>query len=164
MRKILSLLIIFAVSTPLLAADFVEVVTEELKPLNYLENGKIKGSATKIVRKVLDKAGVTYHIAMYPWARAYLRAQKVENVVIYTINRTPDREGLFKWIGLVTPPYELTSPYNTSLYKLKGNDSIVAKTLQEAKLNTVAVVNKDVNYDFLKAQGFTKLTQVGTRS
>jgi polar amino acid transport system substrate-binding protein len=156
--------ILFFISTTVFSSEYIDVVTEELKPLNYSENGEIKGTATSVVRKVLDKAGVAYKINVYPWARAYSRAESIENVMIYTMNRSPERELLFKWIGSVTPQNDSSSAYSTSLYKLKSNNDVVAETLLEAKKYSVAVVRKDTNYDFLSSQGFSKLNLISTRA
>ena len=158
------MLIMFLFSTSAFSSDFIEVVTEELKPLNYTEDGLIKGSATTIVRKVLNKADVPYQIRVYPWARAYLRAENFKNILIYTMNRSPEREPLFKWIGPVTPQKDSLSRYSTSLFKLRDNTDVVAESLQDAKKYRVAVVRKDTNYDFLTSQGFSNLTLISTRA
>ena len=71
------------------------VVTEDLYPYNYIENGELKGQATEIVVKVLKHAGIDYSIQVYPWARAYNLALNNKNVLIYSIVKIPSREKLF---------------------------------------------------------------------
>lgn len=155
---LLQLLII--VSPIMVAADeFINVVTEELKPLNYEENGEIKGTATEIVRKVLNKAGINHKIGIYPWARAYMMAQEEENTLIYTINRTEKRESLFEWIGLVDTPSN-----DAALYKMKNNSNVAATTLEEAKKFMIGVIRHDVNHEFLTEKGFTKIYDVSEPS
>ncbi|MDP6688032.1 MAG: transporter substrate-binding domain-containing protein [Alphaproteobacteria bacterium] len=78
------------------ARDRVAVVTETWKPYSYEENGIVKGSATKIVRAVLERAGIDYSIQVYPWARAYKTALNRESVVLFAVVRTEEREKLFK--------------------------------------------------------------------
>ena len=155
MKKLLLLYSILFIYSPLMANETIKVVTEELKPLNYEENGEIKGSATEIVKKVLHKAGVNYDINLYPWARAYMMAQNDKNTLIYTINRTKKRESKFKWIGLVYTPI-----LESSLYKLKNNQEITVKTLDDAKELRIGVIRDDVNHEFLLERDFTKIYPV----
>lgn len=155
MKKLLLLFSILFIYSPLMANQTIKVVTEELKPLNYEENGKIKGSATEIVKKVLYKAGVNYGINLYPWARAYVMAQNDKNTLIYTINRTKKRESKFKWIGLVDTP-----TMESSLYKLKNNQIFTIKTMDDAKDLRIGVIRDDVNHEFLLEGGFTKIYPV----
>ena len=48
------------------AQETIEVVTENWKPFSYEENGTVKGSATKIVRGVLERASIDYSMNVYP--------------------------------------------------------------------------------------------------
>jgi polar amino acid transport system substrate-binding protein len=127
------------------------VVTEEWAPYNYTENGTIKGVSTEIVVKVLDKAGVKYKIDVYPWSRTYFLAQTNPNTLIYTIIRTPERESMFKWVGA------LGKGGTTSLYRLKSNSRVTAKTVDEAKKLSV-ITNKDsMDELWMTKKGFAKL-------
>ena len=45
------------------------VVTENWPPYNYLnKDGKLVGTSTAIVNKILSDADIKYKILMYPWA------------------------------------------------------------------------------------------------
>jgi len=78
-------------------AQHLRVVTENWPPYNFFnQNDQIVGSSTEVVRAVLEKAGFSYSIEVYPWARSYSIAQNNSNVLIYTILRTPFRENLLK--------------------------------------------------------------------
>lgn len=151
--------LILVCAAPMFGGDEIHVVTEELKPLNYVEDGIIKGTATEVVRKVLEKAGLKYTIEAYPWARAYDLAQNRENVLIYTINRTPRREDRFRWIGLVA-----SRTVDASIYKLRSNNAVSGTTLQELRKYPIAVVRDDVNHEFLVEHGFARVNVLNNLS
>jgi len=109
--------------------DELKVVTENWKPYNYQDpdTKEIKGVSTRIVKSVLNQTDIKYKIRVYPWNRAYQSALNGENVLIYTIIRTPQRENLFKWIR------PLGQGGFSSLYKLRKNTNIRFRTLKEAR-------------------------------
>ncbi len=126
----------------------IKIVTYEWAPYNYSENSKIIGISTEIVRAILNKANLKADYSVYPWARAYQMAQEEENVLIYTIRRTPEREHLFKWVGPITPPS------NSFLYKLKKRKNIIINSLEDAKQYNIGVVNRDSMHQYLLTNGF----------
>ena len=133
------------------AGPRLQVITENWRPYNYEQNGEVKGSATEIVRQVLDLAGVEYDIAVYPWTRAYHMAQHRDNVLIYSMMRTPQREALFNWIR------PLAVGRTTALYRLKHSPLALPKTLDEIKQMEI-VTNKDsMDHLWLTANGFGRL-------
>lgn len=148
-------LLLIATCFSVYANDDIHVVTEELKPFNYLENNQVKGSSTKIVRKVLKEAGLTSSIQVLPWARSYAMAQHQENVLIYTINRTPERESKFKWLGMVNAISQ-----NSFMYKLKSNNKVTVNSIEDAKKYSVGVSLGSVNHEKLKSEGFEKISAV----
>ncbi|NRA70298.1 MAG: transporter substrate-binding domain-containing protein [Gammaproteobacteria bacterium] len=81
--------------------QIINVVTEEYWPYSYIKDGKIVGSSTRTIHKILEHANILYQINIYPWARAYQKALKNKNTLIYTIYRTPERENKFHWIGKI---------------------------------------------------------------
>lgn len=131
-------------------AEPLQVVTED-SSYSELRDGKVVGVASEIVEKTLAKAGVTdYHMALYPWARAYDMARLEPNVLIYPIIRSAERESLFKWVGEldhVTPMF----------YKLRERRDIVVKSLQDAKNYSVGVVRDDSRQEYLEGKGFNKM-------
>lgn len=128
------------------AAPPIRVVTEEYPPYNYAKDGDVRGVSTAVVRAVLAEAGIEAPIQLMPWARAYDLALHTENVLIYSITRTPAREDLFKWVGQVAPS-------EWFLYALRGRE-IPLKTLDDAKAYRIATVYQDVGEQFLLERGF----------
>jgi polar amino acid transport system substrate-binding protein len=131
-------------------AEPLQVVTED-SSYSELRDGKVVGVASEIVEKTLAKAGVAdYHMALYPWARAYDMARLEPNVLIYPIIRSAEREPLFKWVGEldhVTPMF----------YKLRERRDVVVKSLQDAKNYSIGVVRDDSRQEYLEGKGFNKM-------
>lgn len=129
-------------------AQTIRVVTEDYPPYNYLRDGVVGGVSTEVVRAVLAEAGLDAQIELMPWARAYDLALHTENVLIYSITRTPARKALFKWVGQVAPS-------EWFLYSLRGH-GLGLKTLEDAKRYRIATVYQDVGEQFLLERGFDR--------
>lgn len=130
-----------------LAADSITVVTEEMPPFNYTEDGQVTGMATEVVREALDRSGLSATFVVYPWKRAYQTALRRPNVLIYSIGRNPDREESFQWVGVI-------APVNMYFFKLRGRDDIHAGSLEDAKNFIIGAVSGDYTLGFLRDQGF----------
>lgn len=108
MKKLIMSVVCATVSFALLAAESskLEVVTENYPPFNYLEDDRVVGISTEIVKRVLDETKIPYSIHLYPWTRAYSKAEQQDNVLIYTLTRTKEREDKFYWfVKLITPTF-----------------------------------------------------------
>ena len=128
------------------AQESVRIVTEEFPPYNFTSRGKITGVATEVVEAVLKEMNVTGQIQSMPWARAYDTALNSENVMIYSISRTEQRDKLFKWVGVIAPG-------DWYLFSLPARN-LAFKTLDEAKALQTGTVNEDVGEQFLVSKGF----------
>ena len=131
------------------AADAaLRILTEEFPPYNYTEGGKVVGLGTEVVQAVLEQLGLQGQIQSMPWARAYETARSTPGVLIYSIGRTPERDKLFKWVGVIAPA-------NYYLFGQPGR-AYQIDSLEAAKRYRIATVNEDVGEQFLVAQGFVK--------
>lgn len=98
--------------------ETLRVVTESLPPYQIVsDQQKLSGYSVEIVRLLLSDLGFSTEIEVYPWARTYKIALTTANVVVFSIDRTPERENQFHWIGRV-------SKENYSFYKLKSRSDI----------------------------------------
>ena len=122
------------------------IVTEELPPYNWTQNGRITGMSTEIVEAVLKEVGIHASIQSMPWARAYELALNDNNVLIYSIVRTPAREPLFQWVGTIAPT-------KWFLYSL-ADRPVQLHSLDEARGRQIATVNQDVGEQYLISKGF----------
>ena len=130
------------------AAEPVRVLTEEFPPYNYTENSRITGLSTEVVEAVFKELGLQGQYQSMPWARAYETARTTPGVLIYSIGRTPERDKLFKWVGVIAP----------TVYYLYGHPgrSYRVDSLEAAKNYQIGTVNEDVGEQFLVKHGFVK--------
>lgn len=130
------------------AVDTVKILTEEFPPYNFTRNGKITGFSTEVVDAVLKEIKVQGTIQSLPWARAYETAHESQDILIYSIGRSKERDKLFKWVGVIAPT-------NYYLYSWSGKNIKIAH-LEEAKKYQIGTVNEDVGEQFLVSKGFVK--------
>lgn len=130
-----------------LAAAPLRVVLELSPPHQTMVNGEVAGLTTALVKDMLKHAKLDARFEVYPWARAYKIAATTPNVLIYNMARTPEREGLFQWIGPV-------GAYRLGLVKLKKRHDIQLKTLDDARAFITAVQRDDYAADYMMQQGF----------
>lgn len=131
----------------------IKVVTEDTFPVQYFENGKMSGPATKLVEQVLSTAGLRYEIEVLPWARAYHLALNEPNVLIYSMAKTTLRTPQFKWVGrIMALEYYLYGAVDANI-----DFTTPISTLAKYRVGTV----RDSAVDqYLKANGFKNLTTV----
>lgn len=123
--------------TPPLPADMM-FVTEDYPPLNYVENGTIKGISVDILRGVLremDAPVSSDTIRVLPWSKAYETALSRNNTAVFATIRLPEREPLFKWAGPLDSERKV-------IFSLTENPPAIASP---ADLNhyTIGVVKED---------------------
>lgn len=59
------------------------ILTENLPPLNYIENGILVGPSVEIVKQIQKRVGSQAQIQVYPWAKAYKMALEEKNVILF---------------------------------------------------------------------------------
>jgi len=142
---------IFSVQ-PLLSSEFT-ILTENLPPLNYLEDGVLVGPSVEIVKEIQKRVGSHEPIRVFPWARAYKMALEDENVVLFAMTHTKDREDKFKWVGPLATKRDI-------LVAKKGS-GIVINSLEDAKkVKRIGTLRDDTREHLLRSLGFTNLESV----
>lgn len=134
-------------------SETIQVLTEEMPPYNYTEDGVIKGISTEVVRLVLNRAGLDYSIKSYPWKRSYKMALSDPNTPIYSIGRNTKREGLFKWVGTI-------SSVNIYLWKMKNRPEIKIKTFEDVRKYKISSVLEDYTTQYLISKKIEGLDMV----
>ncbi|MEE4378762.1 MAG: transporter substrate-binding domain-containing protein [Candidatus Competibacteraceae bacterium] len=126
------------------------LLTEELPPLNYTQDGELIGFSLDVVRELQRRVGNTDAIEVVPWARGYKAALERPNTVLFSTARTQERESLFQWVGpLVRWQYVF--------YKKRGSP-IILNTLDDARrVRSIATYRDDAREQFLKEHGFDNL-------
>lgn len=129
------------------------ILTENLPPLNYMEDGQLVGPSVEIVKEIQKRVGSFEPIKLYPWARAYKIALERENVVLFGTSYTPNRQNLFKWVGPLAVKRDI-------LIARKDARLHIA-SLEDAKLvNGIGTLRDDTRQEFLMEMGFTNLQAV----
>lgn len=149
----IGLLYVAACANAAASSSLVTCVTEENRPVNFLEKGKVTGFSTEVIEAVLKEINVQCDFQVMPWARAYSTALHSENVLIFSILRTPEREPLFKWIGVVSPP---DSSYLFALRERK----LKIGSLSDALNYKIGTINGDAREQYLESKGFVKGLQL----
>lgn len=127
----------------------IEVLTENWPPFNYEKDGEVVGLATEIVEATLNKAGLNYTIRLGVWKGVYDKALSQNDVMIYTITRTKQREDLFDWIG----PF---AKREQSLFKLKSRQDIKIDKLDDARKYLIGLQEGDAITEDLLQKKFSE--------
>lgn len=131
----------------LATAEEVMVVTEILPPWQTTEGTTVSGISTEIVEATLREADIEFKLKVYPWSRAYRIALERPKVLIYSIVRTPARENLFKWAGMIGSVKE-------HFFHLADREDIRLSTVQDAKKYVTIIPRDDFRHQFLISKGF----------
>ena len=127
-----------------------QLVTEEYPPVTFMREGKPSGFVTDIVREIAKRQGIPDNIRLTSWKNAYAMALVHPKVVLFSAERTPEREALFHWVGPV-------GRNSAILYARKGA-GIQVSSLEEAKqLGPIATTTNWFTEQHLKREGFTNL-------
>lgn len=122
------------------------LTTETSAPSSMLEGTRVIGIATDKVREAMERAGVDYSIELLPWKRAYLAAQQRPDTCVYSTSRTPEREGLFKWVG----PTDL----GHWVMLARADSKLKLRSLEDARGLRIGTYNGDARDAYLRARGF----------
>jgi len=151
MKMIFSALVLILAASTVVAKPF-RVVSEHLPPHQISEKGKLTGgSAYLIMKEVLKRADYDVPMEVLPWARAYKTALQEENVIIFSLARSPERETKFKWIGKLNEIefnfYALAQPANT-------NQTTQLSMVKEAWQYNIVAVRNSISSVLLQRLGF----------
>ncbi len=132
-------------------AQDVQVFAEEgWPPITFSEDGKGTGLGVEAVREMLDRMDMPDIIEVVPWARGWKMLTEYQNVVLFTMTRTPEREAMFTMVGPVAIG-------TTNFYAKKGS-GITIDSLEEAKqVESVGVYTSAVEEQILTKEGFKNL-------
>jgi polar amino acid transport system substrate-binding protein len=129
------------------------IITEAYPPYNFVDkNNNVTGQSTEIVQAIMEKTGAQANIEVMPLSQGLALAEKGPKVVIYSLNRTPQRENLFKWVGPI-------GRYEQAFYAKKGSTIVVNKLEDAKKVGKIGVYKGDAGAQFLASQGFTNLDE-----
>lgn len=108
------------------------------------------GAYGEIVVEIQKRIGDNTDIQILPLARAYSYCLTNANTILFPMNRTPEREDLFLWVG---PLFEI----RYSLYAKRGSNIKITSLDAAKQFKAIGTVQGDTREDFLKEHGFTNL-------
>lgn len=160
-HKLHCISLFFSFLSPVFAGEtfpeILTVYTEQSFPVSYTENDahgiKVLGYGTELVKAVLEYSDIDYKIETVPWIRAVQAIDTQENVLVYAMTRTNEREDKYHWIGEI-------APIEYRLFGLRKNITQLPASLEQAKSLRIGVVREDVTKDYLQSQGFLNLVSV----
>ncbi len=129
------------------------ILTENLPPLNYVENGVLVGPSVEIVKEIQKRVGSQEQIQVYPWARAYKMALEDKNVILFGMTYTKVREDKFKWVGPLATKRDI-------LVAKKGSGIRIGSLEDAKKARRIGTLRDDTRERLLKRHGFTNLEPV----
>lgn len=154
MKKLILVLILLAlIAGQSVWSEELTVLTEDLPPLNYVDNGVLVGPSVEIVREIIKRLGTKEQIQVYPWARAYKMALEEKNVVLFGMTYSEVRKDKFKWVGPLA--------IKRDILVAKKNSGIKIKTLEDAKkVGRIGTLRDDTRGRMLEGLGFTNIEPV----
>jgi len=136
--------------SPSLCAAELTILTENLAPLNFVKDGVLIGPAVEIVQEIQRRVGSREQIQVYPWARAYKMALEEENIVLFGMAQTEERQDKFNWIGPIAR--------KTDIFVAKKGSGIKINSLEDAKkVERIGTLRDDTKERFLESHGFQNL-------
>ena len=136
----------------LLSAELT-ILTENLPPLNYVDNGVLVGPSVEIVKEIQRRVGSEERIQVYPWARAYKMALEDENVILFGMTYTKVRHDKFKWVGPLATKRDI-------LVAKKGAGIKIKNLADAKKVRRIGTLRDDTRGRLLQRHGFTNLEPV----
>jgi polar amino acid transport system substrate-binding protein len=121
-------------------------VTENLPPLNYLDDGVAQGFAVELLRLMAAQAGMRLDLQVLPWQRAQQVAEAHVHSALFSLTRTPEREARFRWVGPIAQRRIL-------LYKLASRADLALNQLSELGSARIGVVRDSAADRALQAAG-----------
>jgi polar amino acid transport system substrate-binding protein len=127
-----------------------QLVTEEYPPVTFIKDGKPSGFVTDIVREIAARQGIADNIRLTSWKNGYNMARLYPNVVLFSAERTPERETLFRWVGPV-------GKNSAVFYAKRGSGTRLSRLEEAKKLPAIATTTNWFTEQHLKREGFTNL-------
>lgn len=138
-------------------------VCEPWPPFEYEKDGKAVGINPMVIQRVMERLGLPYEIRFFPWARAWLMAQKGAADVVMSVSYNAEREPYlyyteeqrdFAKTGKLPPDYLWMTEYVFFVVKKNAN-RFHFESYAQIKADGIRVgVNRGYTYhpEFLEAK------------
>jgi polar amino acid transport system substrate-binding protein len=152
-KKCIFIVILFLFGSKSILCEELTILTENLPPLNYVENGVLVGPSVEIVRAIQKRVGSKEPIQVYPWSRAYKMAIELENVVLFGMTYSKVRKDNFKWVGPLA--------MKRDILVARKDSGITINNIEDAKkVKSIGILLEDTRGRLLESHGFTNLQPV----
>ncbi len=125
-------------------------ITENYKPLNYLENDTIKGLAPDLLKEICKELNIPCSVEVLPWDEGYGKIQAEDNAVLFSTVLNGTRKDMFKWAGPIASLDEL-------FFSASGSEVSLSSTEDAKKVARVGVLRDYAITQYLIGEGFTNL-------
>jgi polar amino acid transport system substrate-binding protein len=146
--SLIGLLCVSAFISNAVAGTYTIMSYEDYPPYNYMEGGKLTGLSAEVMFEILNRVKQPKDIKMKQWSEAYDQTMKNPNCILFSVTRTKEREGTFKWVGPVAPD-------RVVFYKKKGSALKIATLDDAKKAGKIGTCKGYASEQFLKQKGFT---------
>ncbi|MFA6128684.1 MAG: transporter substrate-binding domain-containing protein [Bacteroidales bacterium] len=127
-----------------------QFITENYKPLNYVENDSLKGIAPDVLKEVCSQLNIPFDVDVYPWVQGYDLVRNTDNAVLFSTILNSTRKDLFKWAGPI-------ASLNWMFYS-SSNNQIPLSSLDDARnIGKIGAIKDYAIEQYLIQQGFTNL-------
>ena len=123
-------------------------LTENYPPLNYDQEGELRGVSVDILEALFGKMKVGLSrndIILKNWADAYEQTLNEEHTMLFSTARIPTRESLFKWVGPIAPEKNIVVGLTAS--------NIIINTTSDLNNHAVGVIEDYAAIQILLDQG-----------
>lgn len=128
------------------------IFTEDYPPITFMNRyGEISGYGSDIVKEIMKRNRSFEKIHLSAWSNGYELALNNPNFCLFTMDRTPIRESLFRWVGPIGT--------NTTWFYVTKKSGVTLKSLEDAKkLAAVGTVSSWFSDQHLRQLGFSNLS------
>ncbi|MFQ2125151.1 substrate-binding periplasmic protein [Aeromonas jandaei] len=142
-------------SLSLSAQPGLTLLSHDLPPFTESRDGKLDGLAIRLVQQVQHELGSDYPVRLYPLKRALALTQVEPGYALFVVQRIPEREALFKWVG----PLFINRVF---IYQAPGSARPLTELAQLRQLPRVGVVLGNADDVRLTHEGYTNLVRYKT--
>lgn len=96
-------------------------LTEDYAPFNYSEDGKLTGIAVDILDSLFTRLDLSINrsaIGISEWATAYDKVLSTPRTMLFSMVKTSERTGLFKWVGPIATQTDIAVSLSQSGFEL----------------------------------------------
>ncbi len=128
-----------------------QIYTEPYPPISFLNSqGVITGGGTEVVRTIMNRLNVPDNMIITNWRNAYDIALINPNIILFSLERTEWREGLFNWVGPIG--------VNSANFYTRTGSGLVLESLEDAaSLNSIGTCSSWFTEQMLMNMGFDNL-------